>query len=176
MKEYKMKPTRRQTLVMMAGTAMAGMMAGPALAGNKTIVQVSMWDRGEDSMSSFDMTKPIMLGTKGAAYKDSAPMGFTANKYVIPAGDVEFVTTNTSSTIEHEMLVIPIKDVTKPLPYNKDDARLDEDAAHSLGEVSETKPGGTGRVTLTLKPGTYMLTCNIAGHYAMGMWTLITVV
>ena len=171
-----MKPSRRQALFLMGATAAAGMVAGPALAGSKTIVQVSMWDRGTDMTSAFDMTKPIMLGTKGVAYKDSAPMGFTANKYVIPSGQVEFVVTNTSSVMEHEMLVIPIKDVTRPLPYNKDEARLDEDAAGSLGEVSETEPGGTGRVTLSLKPGTYMLTCNIAGHYAMGMWTLITVI
>jgi uncharacterized cupredoxin-like copper-binding protein len=26
-----------------------------------------------------------------------------------------------------------------------------------------------------VKTGTYMIYCNIAGHYAMGMWTLVTV-
>jgi uncharacterized cupredoxin-like copper-binding protein len=26
-----------------------------------------------------------------------------------------------------------------------------------------------------MQPGTYILYCNIAGHYAMGMWTLLTV-
>jgi uncharacterized cupredoxin-like copper-binding protein len=26
-----------------------------------------------------------------------------------------------------------------------------------------------------LKPGRYILYCNIPGHYALGMWTLLTV-
>ena len=172
-----MTVTRRRALALMAGTVFAGVAGEQALAGGKkTIVQVSMWDRGSDMIGAFDMSKRIMLGTPGASYKDSAPMGFTLNKYVIPAGEVEFVATNTSSIMEHEMLVIPIKSVTKALPYNEADERLDEGAAGSLGEVEETKPGETGTVTLTLKPGTYMLTCNITGHYAMGMWTLLTVI
>lgn len=171
-----MSMTRREAVVAMAGAAIAVSAGTPSLAADKTIVQVNMWDHGPDSMDAFDMDNRVMLGTPGAAYKDSAPMGFDLNKYVVPAGMVEFVATNTSSSIEHEMLVIPITDVTKALPYNTDDERLDEDAAGSLGEVEETQPGETGSVTLELAPGTYMLTCNIPFHYAMGMWTLLTVV
>lgn len=171
-----MELTRRKAMILMAGTASAMAVAGPVMAGEKTIVQVNMWDSGADMVGAFDMSNRIMLGTPGAAYKDSAPMGFTPNKYVVPAGEVEFVATNTSSFMEHEMLVVPIQDITKALPYNTDTERMDEDAAGALGEIAETEPGETGTVTLTLEPGTYMLTCNVPNHYAMGMWTLITVV
>jgi len=171
-----MTMTRREAMILMAGTAAATAVAGQAMAEDHTLVQVNMWDHGPDQISGFDMSNRIMLGTPGAAFKDSAPMGFTLNKYVVPHGPIEFVATNTSSTMEHEMLVIPISDLTKALPYDTDTERLDEDTAGSLGEISETKPGETGTLVLNLKPGVYMLTCNIANHYAMGMWTLLTVI
>ena len=44
-----------------------------------------------------------------------------------------------------------------------------------LGEVSELDPGKSGTLTLKLDPGTYMLFCNIPGHYMAGMWTTVTV-
>jgi len=53
---------------------------------------------------------------------------------------------------------------------------MDEEAAGAIGEVAETLPGESGSVVLHLRPGIYMLTCNIPNHYAMGMWTLINVV
>ncbi len=171
--------TRRTAMGLMAGTAAAMTLSRAAFAQEddvKTIVQVNMWDNGADQISGFDMEHRVMLGTPDAAFKDDAPMGFTPNKYVIPHGDVTFVATNTSELQEHEMIVVPIEDVTKALPYDTASERMDEDAAGAIGEVPETKPGETGSVTLRLTPGTYMLACNIAGHYAMGMWTLITVI
>jgi len=180
-----MNISRREAMILAAGAAGAATLASstvPAAAAadgaTETFVQVNMWDRGPDVMAAFDMSNRIMLGTPGAALKDDpgAPMGFTLTQHVIPHGSVTFVATNTSRFLEHEMLVLPIKDVTKALPYNTDTERLDEDAAGSMGEISETAPGETGTLTIDLAPGIYMLTCNIANHYAMGMWTLITVI
>ena len=34
-----------------------------------------------------------------------------------------------------------------------------------LGEVSELDPGKSGTLTLTIKPGKYLLVCNVPGHY-----------
>ncbi len=180
-----MKISRREAMILAAGAASVATLASsanPASAGSddatKTFVQVNMWDRGADVMGAFDMSNRIMLGTPGAAMKDDAgaPMGFTLTQHVIPRGELTFVATNTSMIMEHEMLVLPIKDITTPLPYNTDEERLDETGAGSMGEISETAPGDTGTLTVDLNPGIYMLTCNIANHYAMGMWTLITVI
>ncbi len=170
--------TRRTAMGLMAGTAAAMTLSRAAFAQEdvKTIVQVNMWDNGADQISGFDMEHRVMLGTPDAIFKDTAPMGFTPNKYVVPHGDVTFVATNTSELQEHEMIVVPISDVTKALPYDIATERMDEDAAGAIGEVPETAMGETGSVTLRLSPGIYMLACNIAGHYAMGMWTLITVI
>jgi uncharacterized cupredoxin-like copper-binding protein len=54
------------------------------------------------------------------------------------------------------------------------------DEAGSLGEASRTcgagsgdaiAPGGIGWVTVELPAGDYELVCNLAGHYAAGMYT-----
>ncbi len=63
----------------------------------------------------------------------------------------------------------------RPLPYDSDDQRVIEDKIKSLGETEEMQPGTSKDLTLDLKPGTYLLLCNVAGHYAAGMWTTLTV-
>ena len=73
------------------------------------------------------------------------------------------------------MIVAPIANVSTPLPYDTEQQRVDEDTAGDLGEVSELNSGQSGALRLTLKPGLYILYCNIPGHYVLGMWTLLTV-
>lgn len=181
-----MTMTRRDTFALMgAGLAAATLASatGPAAAagsskGTTTFVQVDMWDLGPDMVGAFNMSNRIMLGTPGAALKGDpgVPMGFTLTKHVIPRGTVKFIGTNTSTFETHEMLVLPIADVTKPLAYDTKTERFDEHAAGVIGEISETAPGETGTLTIDLKPGVYMLACNVPNHYAMGMWTLIVVI
>ena len=83
------------------------------------------------------------------------------------AGKVTFNVTNTGHLV-HEMIVgrAPIKG---PLASGK----MSE--ATSVGEVSELDPGKSGHVTLSLKPGNYVLFCNVAGHYASGQHVAFTV-
>lgn len=158
-----------------AALALVVFTAIPGLAANDDqIVNVSLWDKGSDAMANFDMDTVLGTGTP-AAELANAPMGITIDKTTVNAGDVTFKVTNDSKDLEHEMIVAPIADPSKPLPYDKDVARLDEDALGALGEVSETEPGGSGSLTLKLNPGEYILFCNIENHYAMGMWTLLTV-
>ncbi|WP_428548684.1 plastocyanin/azurin family copper-binding protein [Profundibacter sp.] len=82
---------------------------------------------------------------------------------------------NASTDSEHEMVVTKLSGPDGTLPYDTDAMRVDEEAAGSKGEVSELPAGEKGALTVTLEPGTYVLYCNIAGHYAAGMWTEITV-
>ena len=170
-----MKLSRRQTLALMAATSFS-LSLRPAFATDPTnVIQVDLWDKGLDAVGAFDDTKPIMMGMAGADRMAEAPMGVKVDRATVPAGEVEFRVVNTSDDLEHEMIVVPIADTGTPLPYNADTGRFDEDAAGAIGEVPETEAGGKGALVLHLDPGTYMLACNIAGHYAMGMWTLITV-
>jgi uncharacterized cupredoxin-like copper-binding protein len=88
----------------------------------------------------------------------------------VPAGKVTFVVRN-AGTIEHELLVIPWPKAGKLAI-----ARFRADEGTSLGEVPELKPGKTGRVTLELRPGRYLLICNLSGHYQLGMQAAIEAV
>ncbi|MFK5997848.1 MAG: hypothetical protein QM492_07040 [Rhodobacterales bacterium] len=168
--------SRRTTLGLIAGS-LATMAMTPAFAATTT-VNVSLWDRGSTSMDMLGQGKPLgmaMMGDMKAVDMPMRMMGITVDLAAVPAGEVTFKATNASLADIHEMIIAPITDPHTPLPYDADSERVDEEAAGSLGEVSELDPGQSGALTLTLKPGTYILYCNIAGHYALGMWTLITV-
>lgn len=142
-----------------------------------TVVNVSLWDKGSTSMNM--MSKAPKMGmnmgmNKGSPMPD-APMGIKLSTTTVPAGVVTFDVTNDAKQLVHEMIVAPVKGVKKPLPYMNKEMKVNEDAAGHLGEVAELEPGKSGALTLTMKPGRYILYCNIPGHYALGMWTLLTV-
>lgn len=154
-------------------TAVAGLLflaaEGSALAGTAgTKIDVSLWDNG----TSAEMKTDMGVGMAGDHMK--ANMGLKLSTDQAKAGDVTFDVTNSSKETVHEMVVIPFPADGK-VPYSEKDAKFDEDAAGHLGEVSELEPGKTGSLTLSLKPGKYILSCNIPNHYANGMWAVITV-
>lgn len=163
----------RRSVVALLACGMTALTVGPALAGGTTI-QVSLWDKGGASMNMMGGTKPMGMGMMGADMS-MVTMGITADVTEVPAGEVTFQVVNDSKDMIHEMVLAPVADVTTPMPYDADLQRVDEDAAGDLGEVAELDTGQSGALTITLKPGTYILYCNIPGHYAAGMWTLLTV-
>lgn len=157
-----------KSIVLVAALSTAGF-ALPALAASTT-VNVSLTDAGGEATPAANLGMP-MTGDPNMAV-----MHVTADKAEVPAGQVTFAVTNKSKDFVHEMLVVKVASTTKPLPYVEAESRVDEEAAGDLGEVSELDPGGSGSLTLTLDKGTYMLFCNVPGHYAAGMWTLVTVI
>ena len=151
-----------------AGCAVVGAFAAPALADGE-IVKVTLWDKGTSAPMAMDQG----LGMTHASMADSN-MGIKLSKKKVKAGEVTFEVTNASAETVHEMLVIPAPADGK-VPYDEKEAKFDEDKAGSLGEVEETDPGKSGKLTLNLKPGKYILSCNVANHFANGMWTVFTV-
>lgn len=150
-----------------ASLLLATLLASSALAAST--VHVSLTDVGTDAALAGDM------GMGMSADMSKAIMSVTADATSVPAGEVTFEVTNASKSMVHEMLVVKVTDLATQLPYDAATDRIDEDKAGSLGEVSELDAGGTGSLTLTLEPGTYLLFCNLRGHYMAGMWTSITV-
>ena len=141
----------------------------PKLPG--TVVNVSLTNMGGPMMGGQANT---MMGRGG--------MGLIADQATVPHGTVSFFVANDGS-IDHEMVVLPLADAqtagTRPIGG---DGKVDE--AGSLGEASKTDgegagegivAGASGWMTVTLAPGHYELVCNLAGHYASGMFTELTV-
>ncbi len=143
-----------------------GLQAPASAAGS--LIKVSVTEVSAD----FDPNVKLGIGMGGDMAK--ATMFMKAEPATVPTGEVTIQLTNDSKTVVHEMLVTAVADPTKALPYNDNENRADEEKTGDLGEVAELEPGKTGALTVTLKPGTYLLYCNIPGHYMAGMWTTIT--
>lgn len=169
-----MSISRGATLGLLASTVPALMLGSPSLA-EGTTVNVSLWDKGPDSLMEFGSVKPMGMVMMDADMS-MATLGVTASMTEIPAGEVTFEVVNDSLIMAHEMVLAAVADVNAALPYDIDEEKVDEDAAGHIGEVAELEPGQSGALTVKLEPVDSIPYCNVYGHYAMGMWTLIKVV
>ena len=133
-------------------------------------LSVSLFDSGASAPMATD--RGIDMADAG---KGKATMGLRVSKTSVKAGDITFNVTNTSKDTIHEMIVMYLADPSQALPYIAADSKVDEDKAGDKGEVSELDPGKNGTLTVALKPGKYLLICNVAGHFMAGMWTTFEV-
>lgn len=163
-----MRKNTRLSAILAASLVVSGVGLLGTDASAATVIKVSL----TDTSAAIDPTVKLAMGMGGDMSK--ATMLITADQKTVPAGEVTFQVSNDSKQLVHEMIVSAIGDTTKPLPYLENENRADEDNAGDLGEVSELDPGKGGSLTITLKPGTYLLYCNVPGHYMSGMWTTIT--
>jgi uncharacterized cupredoxin-like copper-binding protein len=93
-----------------------------------------------------------------------APASVAAGKVTLKATD--------AGKIPHELVVLK---TTKPAAdLGKAGTSRIPETGH-VGEVGEIKPGASGTTTLHLKPGHYVLVCNLPGHWAGGMRADLTV-
>lgn len=95
--------------------------------------------------------------------------GIRTSRPEVSAGPVTFEVRNTASHDVHEMVVLRTDLSPRGLPYDVRSARVRENRAGYVGEVSDLRPGQRGSLTLTLAPGRYVLICNEPGHYPAGM-------
>ena len=99
------------------------------------------------------------------------------DSYTHVAGEMTFNLTN-SGSMPHEFLVVRSGKTAAQLLADVDPAtaRIDEELINVIDEQPEYAPGVPGLLTITLKPGHYVVMCNIAGHYQQGMYADFTVV
>jgi uncharacterized cupredoxin-like copper-binding protein len=128
-----------------------------------------------DIGGTIDFSKKMDLRAGGKGDMKMAPVSLKADTASVPAGKVTFAVTNKSKEIQHEMVVSQLATMDAGPTMTADGVKVDEDAAAALGEVAELEPGKTGSVTLDLKPGFYILYCNVEGHYDAGMWAKVEV-
>jgi uncharacterized cupredoxin-like copper-binding protein len=103
-----------------------------------------------------------------------AHMRIVLDQEKIKPGLVTLNAENQSKNLVHEV-IIGRDDGAKELPMDAKHARVIESRVRRLGEIADLAPGKLGKLTLNLKPGTYVLFCNQPGHYQDGMFTKLTV-
>jgi uncharacterized cupredoxin-like copper-binding protein len=132
---------------MMGSTSTGGMVMGAGGHGKFTAAMVSAADHGKVY---------VQLGDYWAA---PAVLSVSAGKGTFIASNV--------GRVPHELMVerMPMK-FDSPMHPNEDAAQ---------GMIEDMDPGKGGRMTMTIKPGTYMLFCNLPGHYVAGQHTVFRV-
>jgi uncharacterized cupredoxin-like copper-binding protein len=92
---------------------------------------------------------------------------------VVRPGEVDLVSTNAGPDV-HELLVAR---ADGPLPMRRDGLTVNEEALapRLIGEVPGSAPSSRHTLRLHLRPGRYVLFCNMAGHYLGGMQAQLVV-
>jgi uncharacterized cupredoxin-like copper-binding protein len=136
------------------------------------------------SKSTSSSTTPATSSATPATATANGTVNVTLDEYTVKptptgatAGKVTFKAKNIGNA-NHEMIVIKTDLAEDKLPTEKGDStRIDEagPGLDAVGEVPELRPGKSGSVSLDLKPGKYVLICNVAGHYASGQHTTFNV-
>jgi uncharacterized cupredoxin-like copper-binding protein len=156
----------KAALLDMSAVMPTGMMSYGIMAPGMMMGQGTM---GQGQRTAPGMMGPGMMGGMGRI------MTIQIDQPIVKAGKVTFDVTNWSRSIAHELLVIAVNSPTAPLPYDHMQAKVPESQIKVLGETGDLQPNASGAAALTLDPGTYLLICNVPGHYAAGMAAPITV-
>ena len=86
----------------------------------------------------------------------------------VPAGKVTFAVRN-DGTAKHELVVLESNDANLAVDSQTGKAAEDTNGVKHIGEIDGLDSGKTKALTLDLPAGTYLLICNIPGHYHLGM-------
>jgi uncharacterized cupredoxin-like copper-binding protein len=114
-------------------------------------------------------------GMMGGGMMGRGMMSIRADSTSVKAGAIVFDVTNWSRSLTHEMAVVAVDGADAPLPYDYNAMRVVEEQVTMAGETGELAPSASKTLELTLKPGSYLLICNLPGHYAAGMALPFTV-
>jgi hypothetical protein len=122
-------------------------------AGGGASTPVATEDDGHDDPAS----------TVSVALED---FSVTPDPASVPHGEITFAAQNLGAT-PHELLVVRTDLAADALPV--DGAEVDESGLDIVVRLSDISAGMSVAGEADLEPGSYVLICNVPGHYALGM-------
>jgi uncharacterized cupredoxin-like copper-binding protein len=136
--------------------------AGERLVALGAMAACAMAAAGCGSQPARQGRDAAVLRVSEKDFKISAPA-------TVRAGDVRLVVSNHGPD-DHELVVVRAP-IVGELPMRRDGLTVDEDAIeHATAGAVEPEPSGTvSKLDIHLKPGRYVLLCNMSGHYLGGM-------
>jgi uncharacterized cupredoxin-like copper-binding protein len=91
----------------------------------------------------------------------------------VPTGNVTFDVVNQGpSTHELEVFFVPAG--VDPNTIQVSAGVADTSALTAVDEVEDVAPSTTAKLSVALNPGTYLLICNLPGHFEQGMHVAVT--
>ncbi len=121
------------------------------------------------SSSSSSSSAGSSAGAVSASEKD---FSITLSSSTGTAGPTTFNITNHGPST-HEFVVIQTDDAPDALPVKN--GTVDESGLTIVDENESVVPGTTVPLSVDLKAGSYVIICNVSGHYEAGMHTGFTV-
>jgi uncharacterized cupredoxin-like copper-binding protein len=101
-------------------------------------------------------------------YADMSDFKIAIDHPSIAAGHVVIGIRNRASML-HELKVIKTDLAPDQLPVDGATAKVREDGIQKVGGLENISGGASRKLVVELTPGKYVLICNVAGHYQLGM-------
>ena len=108
-------------------------------------------------------------GDDGGVGATLADFSITLDSDSAPAGDVTFDVSNDAGQT-HEFVVFQTDLAPDQLPTNEDgDVDEEGEGVTLVDEIEDIEAGSSESLTVNLDAGSYVLICNLPGHYEQGM-------
>ena len=130
------------------------------------------------ALAALFIATPVFAATTINVVEDGeggGKMSLVLDQQTVSAGPAIFKVHNDAAGEEHEMVLVRLKSADAKIPLLTEKHRVDEKQLQSLGEVEDLAPGADGQLKADLEAGTYLLLCNLQGHYEAGMQAVLTV-
>jgi uncharacterized cupredoxin-like copper-binding protein len=122
--------------------------------------------------SSSSSTSSSAGGDTGGVSATEKDFSIDLGSSSAPAGSVTFNITNDGPSA-HEFVIVQTDDAPYALPVK--DSEVEEDKLTVVDEQEDIAPSTTATLTTDLEAGSYVIICNVTGHYEAGMHTAFTV-
>lgn len=124
----------------------------------------------------------VALVLPACSSSDDGGVGVTLSDYVVAldtdsgsAGEITFNLSNEASQT-HEFVVFRTDLAPDAMPLNSEgDVDEEGEGVEAVDEVEDITAGSDASLTVTLDAGSYVLLCNLEGHYGEGMHAAFTV-
>ena len=134
------------------------------------IASVACSSDSSSSSAGTTATSPAGGGTAIAATEKDFSIGLDSTE--VAAGEVTF-TINNEGPSAHEFVVIATDTAPGDLPVK--DGLVEEDGITVVDEAEDIAPSTTASLPIDLEAGSYVIICNLPGHYEQGMNVGLTV-
>jgi uncharacterized cupredoxin-like copper-binding protein len=118
--------------------------------------------------SSCASTRSAAHGTRVVVVEHD--FGLRLSRATVPAGQLTFHVVNDGPST-HELNLDRTADADTALPLKADGLTVNEDSSSldRIGSIEVVRLDEAGDFTVSVKPGRYVLYCNLEGHYLGGM-------